>query len=174
MICGGELVLEYFVSSTRWDDKMLRPYKTIRNNLQYKARVMNTFRMLLWFVMVRQWLVLIMPFIPSALALMQPCYYTPEHPWKIMGKYIPETPLKFYTQDSSSNWAVGDTFLTSRRGSVYLRPSPSYWQNAGKSAFFTNCSDKLTPAFDLPFSGSLSVTNNICRRLTVQQSQQRV
>ena len=46
------------------------------------------------------YLILIMPLIPSVLALMQPCDYTPEeHPWKIMGKYIPETPLKFYIQD---------------------------------------------------------------------------
>ena len=100
MLYGGELVLEYFVSFTGWDDKMSRPYKTIRNNLKYKARIMNTFRVLLWFVMVRQCLILIMLVIPSVLALMQPCDYTPEeHPWKNYGKYIPETSLKFYLQD---------------------------------------------------------------------------
>ena len=50
---------------------------------------------------------------------------------------------------SHSNWSVGRLFINSTRSTVYLRPRTSYWQNAGKSPFFRNWSDKLTPAFDL-------------------------
>ena len=58
-----------------------------------------------------------------------------------------------------------DFLKISRRSTVYLRPSPSYWQNAGKSAFFRKRQNTVTSRLGMSTFHHSQIENNIFKRL---------